>query len=78
MKNLKEGGWPFMDENFKKKFMEAAGSNPQGSIMDLLLTDVLAKHGVSDNALRNLSHERKNQIKKISDELQLELKRILD
>ncbi|PAD19847.1 spore coat protein [Terribacillus saccharophilus] len=67
-----------MDENFKKKFMESARSNPKGSIMDLLLTDVLAKHGVSDNALRNLSPERKIQIKKISDELQVELKRILD
>ncbi len=48
-----------MDENFKKKFMEAAGSNPQGSIMDLLLTDVLAKHGVSDNALRTFPLKEK-------------------
>ncbi|MFP7493058.1 spore coat protein [Terribacillus saccharophilus] len=67
-----------MDENFKKRFMETAKSNPQGSVMDLLLSDVLAKHGVSDNALRNLSPERRRKIKQISDELQVELKRILD
>ncbi|MFP7477044.1 spore coat protein [Terribacillus saccharophilus] len=67
-----------MDENFKKRFMETARTNPQGSLMDLMLSDVLAKHGVSDNALRNLSPERRRKIKKISDELQVELKRILD
>lgn len=67
-----------MDENFKKKFTEIARSNPQGSVMDLMLSNVLAKHGVSDDALRNLSPERRQKIKKISDELQVELKRILD
>ncbi|MFB1097328.1 MULTISPECIES: spore coat protein [Bacillaceae] len=67
-----------MDENFKKKFTEIARSNPQGSVMDLMLSNVLAKHGVSDDALRNLSPERRQKIKKITDELQVELKRILD
>lgn len=67
-----------MDENFKKKFTEIARSNPQGSVMDLMLSNVLAKHGVSDDALRNLSPERRRKIKKITDELQVELKRILD
>lgn len=67
-----------MDDNFKQKIKEIAKSNPQGSVMDLLLSDVLAKHGVSDNALRNLSPERRHKIKQISDDLQVELKRILD
>lgn len=67
-----------MDDNFKKKFTEIARSNPQGSVMDLMLSNVLAKHGVSDDALRNLSPERRQRIKKISDELQVELKRLLD
>ncbi|WP_366248215.1 spore coat protein [Terribacillus aidingensis] len=67
-----------MDEHFKKRFTEIARSNPKGSVMDLMLSSVLAKHGVSDNALRNISPERRRQIKKITNELQAELKRILD
>ena len=67
-----------MDKELKEKVSEILRSNPKGTLMDLVLSDVLAKHGISERALRNLSYERRSRIKQIYSEIQSELRDLLD
>ncbi|EOP77986.1 spore coat protein W [Bacillus cereus HuB4-4] len=47
-------------------------------ILDLLLDDVLKKHSINEEKLKNLSPEKKQQIKKLIVEIQSQVNNILD
>jgi hypothetical protein len=67
-----------MDKDFKDKVLSELKKDPRGSFMDLVLSDVLKTHGISDSALKKLAPEKKERIKKIANDIQRELEKLLD
>ncbi len=47
-------------------------------IIDLLLSDILNRHGISEEKLKDLSPEKKQQIKNIVSEIQSQVNNYLD
>lgn len=66
-----------MDE-LKNTIKKTLASNPRGTLMDLMLTDILNRHGVGEKDLGNLSPEKKRKIKDIAATLRNELEQFID
>lgn len=47
-------------------------------IIDLLLSDIFNRHGINEEKLKNLSPEKKQQIKSIVSEIQSQVNNYLD
>lgn len=47
-------------------------------IIDLLLSDILNRHGINEEKIKNLAPEKKQQIKNIVSEIQSQVNNYLD
>ncbi|KAA6448173.1 spore coat protein [Bacillus cereus] len=52
--------------------------NQSNIILDLLLDNILKKHSINEEKLKNLSPEKKQQIKKLVAEIQSQVNNLLD
>lgn len=65
-------------DDLRNTIKKTLASNPRGTLMDLMLTDILNRHGVGEKDLGNLSPEKKRKIKDIATTLRNELDHFID
>jgi spore coat protein W len=65
-------------DNLKKVIDSTLRVHPKGSMADMLLSEVLRRHGVSESELKGLSSGQKKQITQVVANIQSELGKILD
>lgn len=61
----------------KKVLSGGLSRSNHNHLMDLVLTDVLNRHGISENRIKNLSDEQKQKIKRVAGEIQQQLEQLL-
>jgi spore coat protein W len=65
-------------DNLKKVIDSTLRVHPKGSMADMLLSEILKRHGVSESELKNLSSSKKKQITQVVANIQAELGKIID
>jgi spore coat protein W len=65
-------------DNVKKVIDSTLRVHPRGTMADMLLSEVLRRHGISESELKNLSSGQKKKINQVVSNIQAELGKILD
>lgn len=65
-------------DDLKGKLKETLRKNPKGSLMDLMLTDILNRHGINERQLKNLSADKRHKVKEIARKLRNDLDQFID
>ncbi|MEI4828270.1 spore coat protein [Bacillus sp. FJAT-53711] len=65
-------------DDLKKMISSTLNEKQQNELLNIVLSDILNRNGITDSSLKKLSSEKKEQIKKIFSELQNQINNILD
>jgi spore coat protein W len=71
---LKGGLWV---DDLKKAILAELKKPNRNSMMDLLVSDVLERNGISEGSLKNLTEEQKNKIRSVFNQVQSNLDELL-
>ncbi|EJR55229.1 hypothetical protein [Bacillus toyonensis] len=65
-------------DDFKKLSSFKFDKDQKSILLDLLLSDILSRHDIKEDKFKNLSPEKKQQIKSIVSEIQSQINSFLD
>lgn len=65
-------------DDLKELISSTLNGKQKDEIINIVLSDVLNRNGITDSSLKKLPSEKKAQIKKIFSELQNQINNILD
>ncbi|PRS99426.1 spore coat protein [Bacillus wiedmannii] len=65
-------------DNLNKSSSFKFDKDQKSVLLDLLLSDILSRHDIQETKLKNLSPEKKQQIKSIVSEIQSQINNFLD
>ncbi|ENQ3077388.1 spore coat protein [Bacillus cereus] len=65
-------------DDLKELISSTLNGKQKDEIINIVLSDILNRNGITDSSLKKLPSEKKAQIKKIFSELQNQINNILD
>ncbi|HDX9589383.1 TPA: spore coat protein [Bacillus pseudomycoides] len=65
-------------DDLKELISSTLSGKQKDEIINIVLSDILNRNGITDSSLKKLPSEKKAQIKKIFSELQNQINNILD